>query len=143
MTRRVCVCVCVCMCVCVCVCVCTLVYTEQRFWQRKNRKAAGGLAVRGYNPQKRFSNLHLESLGNTWNTPWIENLKPKNNKKTLKSITMYTTHRRCYLKIGSKNRFKHNMETVFITFRKKRYFKVKCLICFICFILFLICFSFH
>ena len=127
--------------VCVCVhwCIQGLVW-EQRFWQRKNRKAVGGLAIRGYNPRKRFPNLHLESLGNTWNTPWIENLKSKNNKKTLKSITMYTTHRRCYLKIGSKNRFKHNMETVFITFRKKRYFKVKCLICFI---LFLICFSFH
>ena len=127
-----------------CVCVCTLVYTGlslgATFLAKKKSKAAGGLGVRGYNPQERFSNLHLESLGNTWNTPWIENLKRKDNKKTLKSITMYTTHRRCYLKIGSKNRFKHNMETVFITFRKKRYFKVKCLICFI---LFLICFSFH
>ena len=54
------------MCVCVCVhwCIQGLVW-EQRFWQRKNRKAAGGLGVRGYNPRERFSNLHLESLGNT------------------------------------------------------------------------------
>ena len=52
--------------VCVCVhwCIQGLVW-EQGFWQRKNRKAAGGLAVRGYNPRERFSNLHLESLGNT------------------------------------------------------------------------------
>ena len=38
-------------------------------WQSKNRKVAGGLGVWEQKPREKFSNLHLESLGNTCKYP--------------------------------------------------------------------------
>ena len=77
---------------------------------RKNRKTA-----RPWFPGKFFIFAVIKSLKLSLNILWIDHLKSKNACKTLKSITMYKTHRSRQFKVRSKNMMKHHMR-VWINF---------------------------
>ena len=90
-----------------------------RFLRSKNGKSSWGYGVLGQSSRENVSYLHSENLWNILKVPWINNFKSQNVWKVPKPITMYRTHRRRHLKIGNKNRWSHNMQTVLIAFRTK------------------------
>ena len=68
--------------------------------------------------------LHSKVLVNL-NITWIYRFKPQNIYKRSDSIAIYQMHRKCQLKMRSKNRLKHNMKKFWLLLEKtKRYCQV-------------------
>ena len=72
-----------------------------------------------------YFDIYIQKVLVYWNITWIYRFKPQNVYKRSDSIAMYQMHRKCQLKMRSKNRLKHNMKKFWLLLEKtKRYCQV-------------------